>query len=74
VAVEPNVHRRIVAAIGTRYDQRNEHIQDLIPNRLTAWSRLQRIDGGDLFRISSSVERTARSYRDNSFIRVSTRI
>jgi hypothetical protein len=74
VVVDPGIHRRIVAAIGTRYNQRNENIRHLVPMQLTTWSRLQRVDGGDLFRISSVVERTAGSYRDNSFIRVSTMI
>lgn len=65
------MHRRIVAAIGTRYDRSNKQIEALIPRSVMHYSRLQRRDGGDLFRVASAVQRTAGGGRDNSYIRVS---
>jgi hypothetical protein len=38
---------------------------------VVCWCRLRRIDGGDLFRVATSVQRTSGGYRDNSYVRVS---
>lgn len=69
-----DLHRRVVAAIGTGFERHSEEIEKLVPIEVMSSSQLERVDGGDLFHTSDAVSRTHGNYRDNSFVRVSTHI
>lgn len=61
-------YQRLLASIGTRFGKIIKEIQHLVSQEVMCWNRLQRTDGGDLFRIASAVERTS-GYRDNSYVK-----